>query len=114
MLYTSIMEEFVDSFFNTGDKQNMNTNEIKYDMNDKSYKIIIPMVGVDKNDISIKEENYYLSVNSKEGEYGHSYDYKFSLSKKLNIEDITAEYKNGLLVVEIPLIENKSKTIEVK
>lgn len=99
---------------------------------DKSYRIELALPGVDKNRIEIKHENQVLTVSVKpenqeqtgESQYQHQeYDYtgasrSFRTGDKIDADQISAHYENGILSITLPKKEEFAKkpaqTIEVK
>ncbi len=98
---------------------------------EEAYCIELDLPGIKKEDIEIttednlltisgerklkeeaKEEDYY-KVESRYGKFSRS----FTLPEKVNVEDIHAESKEGVLEVVIPKLkeeEKKPKKIEIK
>lgn len=74
---------------------------------DKKYEI--NLAGTDKKDISIEVNDTYLEVLVKGGE--HTY---INFNKYQDTENITAEYKNGLLTISIPKKQKEKRVIEIK
>lgn len=80
-------------------------------------KFIVP--GLDKEDISIKVDEDILKVigvNKKDSEIiTPDFSRKFELLNKYNTEEITAQLKDGVLVIKIPLkkgVEGKQIKID--
>lgn len=79
-------------------------------------KFIVP--GLDKEDISIKVDEDILKVvgvNKKDSEIiTPDFSRKFKLLNKYNTEGITAQLKDGVLVIKIPLKESiEEKQIKI-
>lgn len=96
---------------------------------ENSYYIEIDLPGINKEDITIEENNGYLTVKitqnnnneltnknyiRRERVYG-TCERSFYLGE-LDVDNICAEFKNGILKIVIPKIENKEtrKNIEIK
>ena len=80
-------------------------NDVEIDLNDRILKI----KGERKSDSEIKDENYYR----KETSFG-KFERAFTLPVDVNSDQIKAEYKDGLLKIEIPKPEGqKPKQISI-
>jgi len=103
------------------------------DIYEKDNKVYIEaeLPGMNKEDIDIKLANGILTLSSKtrsenevkekeyfykERSYG-SFSRSFKVNKDLKPEDISAEYKDGILKIEFPkldLVNNEAQKIDVK
>jgi len=95
--------------------------------NDKSFEIEFAIPGMSKEDIKINVENNVLTVSSeketekeekeknftrKEFAYG-SFSRSFTLPKTVDVEQINANYDNGILKIGLPKKEEaKTKLIK--
>lgn len=109
-------------------KFNKQYNLMKSDILEKEdgFKIIIDMPGFKKENIKIITEDNYLSVyaerveEEEEGLYLHNERYYGKVSRsyyvgKVNKENVTASYKNGILELFIPKEdEEEIKTINIE
>ena len=117
---------FDDDFFPKKENHLMRT-DIK-EKKDK-YVIVMDLPGYDKDNIDIELKNGYLEVSAKvENEENSDEDEKFVrrerfygeckrsfyVGEDLTEEDISAEFKNGTLKVEIPKKEEYKKMPETK
>lgn len=95
---------------------------------DKNYEISVSLPGVEKNDIKVDVEKNVLTISgsrnlktedetrkykSIETHFG-SFKRSFKLPEDVNTDDIKAEYKNGILNLEIPKNEITKKSISIK
>lgn len=128
--------DLFDNFFTDDDfftrKQN---NLMKTDVKEKKdkYEIKIDMPGYKKENIKLSLNNGYLEISAKtekeENEKEEKYvrrerfygecSRSFYVGNEIKEEDIEAEFKNGILKIEVPKkdkqIENqKMKQIEIK
>jgi HSP20 family protein len=95
---------------------------------EKFYRIEMAMPGVDKSRIEIKHENQLLTVSVKETEnqeqeqteekqyYHREYDYtvssrSFRTGDKIDADQITAQYENGILTIVLPKKEEFAKKL---
>ena len=96
--------------------------------NDK-YLLDIDLPGFDKNDINISLDKGYLSIHAKvDKEEKNDHDAKivrqeryhgecsrsFYVGDDIREEDIKANFKNGILKIEVPKKELENKSKEVK
>jgi HSP20 family protein len=81
---------------------------------DKDYRIEVALPGVDKENINIKHENGFLTVQversgNEKGEVftRQEFDYSgtsrsYRIGDKIDTENIAARYENGLLILHLP------------
>lgn len=119
----SVMDRFMhDDFFTAnGQAPAVNIKE-----KETSYSIEVMAPGLEKSDFSIELENDLLTISYKKSEEKteetekfikrefatRSFSRSFNVNEKLNVENIHAKYENGILIVEIPKAEVKSKEIK--
>lgn len=115
---------FKDPFFK-GENKLMKT-DIKE--NESSYIIDIEMPGFEKENIKIEVEDGYLNVlasinedkDNNEGEYLRKERYygecsrSFYVGDNVEVEDVKANYKNGILKLTVPKKEIKKEIPEKK
>lgn len=122
---------FEDDFFRSKETQLMKS-DIK-ESNDK-YVIEMDLPGYAKNNISVTLKNGYLEISAKveknnddtgnekyirkERYYGEC-SRKFYVGEDVKEEDISAEFKNGILSIDVPKknkvdTEHEIKQIEIK
>ncbi|MBD3266112.1 Hsp20 family protein [bacterium] len=92
---------------------------------EKELVVIADVPGTDKDNVDVKVEEGVLTIEAKppveeqnnliyrEFEWGHFFR-QFELSEEINVENISAELKNGVLTLHLPKMEKPSKSIEVK
>lgn len=92
------------------------TNIVEYDNN---YELNLAIPGLEKEDIKINLEDNVLTVSSEKEnkneeekvnysrmEYAyHNFSRSFTIPKTVNAEKINADYKNGVLNIILPKIE---------
>lgn len=127
-----VFDDFFDDDFFPKKKDTL----MKTDIKEKKDKYIIEMdlPGYNKENINVSLNSGYLEVSAKVvKEENHDHDEKyvhreryvgecsrsFYVGDDIKEEDIEAEFKNGILKVDIPKkdpekIENKTKRIEIK
>ena len=121
---------FDDNFFNKKEK-----NLMKTDIKEKKDKYVIEMdlPGFEKENIKLELNNGYLTISGKqenkideeEEKYVHKERFygectrSFFVGDNIKEEDIDAEFKNGILKIDIPKKEEQkdlpeTKQIEIK
>ena len=117
---------FGDSFFRKSESKMMKT-DIREDKD--NYVIDIDLPGFDKKNIKIDITDGYLTINAKvnnednetkKGKYIRKERYygecsrSFYIGDEVKPENVKANFKNGILTLEVPKIENKGKLPEKK
>ncbi len=116
---------FDDNFFNKKEK-----NLMKTDIKEKKDKYIIEMdlPGFEKENIKLELNNGYLTIKGKqenkideeEEKYVHKERFygectrSFFVGDNIKEEDIDAEFKNGILKIDIPKKEEQKEIPETK
>lgn len=95
---------------------------------EKGITFEVAVVGLDKNDLEISTETDTLRIKyTKQPENSQrsfvyrgikrsSFDLAWRVSSKFDVSKLEARMERGLLIIEVPLAENKNsrKTIEIK
>ena len=118
-------EFFDDNFFNKKEK-----NLMKTDIKEKKDKYVIEMdlPGFEKENIKLELNNGYLTISGKqenkideeEEKYVHKERFygectrSFFVGDNIKEEDIDAEFKNGILKIDIPKKEEQKELPETK
>ena len=117
---------FGDSFFRKSESKMMKT-DIREDKD--NYVIDIDLPGFDKKNIKIDITDGYLTINAKvnneendnkKGKYIRKERYygecsrSFYIGDEVKPENVKANFKNGILTLEVPKVENKGKLPEKK
>lgn len=122
-----IDEFFKDPFFSENESKMMRT-DIKE--NENNYELIIDLPGFSKEDIKMHIEDGYLIINAKTKEeneekieagkfvrreryYGEC-SRSFYVGEDVSEEDIKASFRNGILNIEIPKLEEVIEDEEPK
>ncbi len=111
MIYQHPFANLINPLWDLG--QPLDQISIASNKSDK-WRINIQLPGMDKEDVSLRVENNHLIIEGeitkkvKGSKYFHKVNRSFFLSENLDVENIRAKMKNGLLEVEIPY--SKSKT----
>lgn len=129
--------DLFDDFFDDGFITKREKTLMKTDIKEKkdSYVIDIDLPGFEKENISLSLDNGYLKISAKtveeenkedeEEKYVHKERFygecsrSFYVGDNIEEEDISAEFKNGILKIEIPKKDEtknlkETKHIEIK
>jgi len=115
------LRTLLDNFFNNFEEDDRNRDNIRLpevDLveNDKNYTIKANIPGIKKENIKISINNNELVLEAKQEEkkeekngslykcerYSGSYKRVFSLTKMCDADKIEADYKDGVLTIQIP------------
>ena len=89
----------------------MNKDEFKIDLNDNYLTVSGERkLSKEKKEENAKNENFYRSFETQYGSFSRS----FSLPENVDGEKITAQYTNGILVVNVPKDEKKTLKQSIK
>lgn len=117
---------FGDPFFRKSESKMMKT-DIREDKD--NYVIDIDLPGFDKKNIKIDITDGYLTINAKvnneendekKGKYIRKERYygecsrSFYIGDEVKPENVKANFKNGILTLEVPKMENQGKLPEKK
>ena len=122
---------FDDPFFHKEERHPHPMPMMKTDSreNEKNYIIDVDLPGFEKENIKIDVEDGYLninaSMNSSEDEeekgkfirrerYSGECSRSFYVGEDVESEDIKATFKNGILTLEVPKVEDKKKLPDKK
>lgn len=110
-----------DAFFDYTTSTTSDTSIVKnYHLSkneDDSYLLEVPLPGYSSDDIviSVESDILTLSYEGEETRWKKEFKQKLRLKAEVNMKTITAEYKNGILELTLPIKkESKSRTIKVK
>lgn len=88
---------------------------IEIDENGATVEIPLPGACKDDVNISIKESDKLIVEVNKNVKFSGGQIYKFKLLAELDVENISAEMKNGLLVINVPKKKSfQDKFIKIK
>ncbi len=122
-----LLDDFFDDSFFTRKEKNLMKTDIR-ELKDK-YIVDIDLPGFNKKDISLSLDNGYLNIKAKtekndehkdEGKYLHKERFygecsrSFYVGEEVEEKNIKAEFKDGILKVELPKkeISKEEKTIK--
>ena len=126
-----MLDRIFNDSWNNNNKIRNNTPSVDIIENEEEFVLTADIPGFDKKDLNIEvEENAVLNINAnpeinnepndplyriRERNSG-SYNRKFNLPENAIVDKINAQFKNGLLTVNIPKakeIESESKKIKI-
>lgn len=88
---------------------------------DQGIEITLALPGFERGNISLVRENYNLSITAerqiktKHGDENRTIARRFAIPKHINLEDIDAEYKDGVLTIKaMRAEESKPVRIEIR
>lgn len=96
---------------------------------DKEFRIVFELPGMEKNDIKVSVEDNVLTVSGERKERSEeknknfvrseircgSFSRSFSLPRTVDVQNVAADYKDGLLTITLQKTEEaKPKEIEIK
>ena len=122
-----LLDDFFDDSFFTKKERNLMKTDIR-EKKDK-YIVDIDLPGFDKKNISLSLENGYLNIKAKteknkedkdEEKYLHQERFygecsrSFYVGEEIEEKDIKAEFKDGILKVELPKKEISKEEKDIK
>lgn len=128
----SLFDDFFDSMFSSMDNWSTRVPAVDVEENDKEYTVKAELPGFDENDVNLTVENHVLTLSGKVDEKNEekdkdnrkylvrerrveTFERSFSLPEGVDEENISAQFKNGLLTVTLPkTAEKASRKLEVK
>ena len=122
---------FDDPFFHREERVNHPMPMMKTDIreNENNYVIDVDLPGFNKDDIKIDVEDGYLNIKAsmnstddeeEKGKYIRRERFigecsrSFFVGEDVKVEDVKATFKNGILTLEVPKVEEKKKLPEKK
>jgi len=82
-----------------------------------SYVIETPLIGISKEELSVRVEEKRLLVETKPtktSKFVRASNISFSLKDDADVSNISAKLENGLLTVTIPRIRPEKKSVNIK
>ncbi len=130
MLMPKIFDDdfFRDDFFDRKDRMNFNLMKTDIREDDKSYLLEVDLPGYSKDDIKIDITDGYLTINAKvekeknddnknyvrrerfTGEVSRS----FYVGEDIKEDEVKANFKNGILTLEVPKVSLEDKKKDKK
>jgi HSP20 family molecular chaperone IbpA len=118
---------FDEPMFGRNDNKIMKTDIKEHD---NGYEIIVDLPGYNKNNLHISIEDGYLTVNAKQEKEHNDKDNhgkfvrrerffgecsrSFYVGEDIKEEDIKASYKDGVLTIDVPKVDQSKKIPEKK
>ena len=122
-----LFDEFFDDEFFPRKERNLMKTDVR-DLKDK-YLIEVDLPGFEKENIKLSLHNGYLNIHAKVDKKDEEKEHEkylrrerffgecsrnYYVGDEIKEEDINAEFKNGILKVEVPKKDEQKKTNEVK
>jgi HSP20 family protein len=115
-LMKDLFNEFPSTFSKTVREDVLHFPPVNIHENPNSYELQIAAPGFDKADFNVKLENNLLSISTEQKEEKQEetakvirkeFSYKsfkrsFTIDEKIDAENISAKYENGILKLELP------------
>ena len=126
-MMNSRLDDLFDSMIYKTLERNQNwTPRVNVFENDKLYTVTLDIPGVEKKNVNIEVEGSALIVSGKREEvnekdmslyysqtrYGN-FSRTFNLPEEINVEKISAKYKNGTLNLTLPKMEKINNSINI-
>jgi len=110
---SNLTDSLLDTMFN----QKYEEKRYESSSNDLGWTLKLPLPGIEKSDISIETPNQRsITVSVLNGNtWVKKSNRSFSLPDSADIDNISADFKNGVLVIDIPAVKSDvSKKIKIK
>ena len=80
------------------------------------FEILYKVPGIAKDKINVKanKEFLYVSIDNRLSEEDSVYERHFPFRSNIDLKKIKAKYNNGLLTIEVPLLESEKQEILVE
>ena len=120
---------FNDDFFGGKEKNTFNLMKTDVKETENSYILEVDLPGYSKENIKIDVEDGYLTINAKveksendeeKGKYVRRERFtgemsrSFYVGEDVEVEDVKASFKNGILNLEVPKVDQEKKKSEKK
>ena len=125
---TDLFESLEKNFFNNEEKFEGTIPAVNIKEDNNKFALELAAPGMKKNDFHINVEKDVLTISSERKEekeekkdnyarrefYYSSFNRSFNLPDTIDIENIKADYKNGILSIILPKKEETKVTREIK
>ena len=120
---------FFDPFFDDFHVVKRTSPALDINEDDTRYSLEVELPGLTQKDVEVKVEGNLLTLSSKKSEEkeekkkgyvlkerkNYTFSRSFVLPENVETDKITAEFKNGLLLIDVPKAESaKPKLLEIK
>lgn len=112
-IYSELEQLLTDIMVNQGGS----STKTRTKKTETEYMIELSVPGCSKDDLTIKTENGVLYVsNEKQSFFTNVFKRQYDIPDDVDTENISAEFKDGVLVVILPIVKHKApiKTITIK
>jgi HSP20 family protein len=91
--------------------QYLSSPSTKITKTESEYKLEMSVPGLDKKDLNINTENDILTIiNEKQGLFTGPFKKQYSIPDEVDIENISAEFKDGILSIILSISKSKRPT----
>ena len=125
---TDLFENLGKSFFNNEEKFEGTVPAVNITENNDRFVLEMAAPGLKKSDFHVNVEKDVLTISSEQKEekeekddsysrrefYYNSFSRSFNLPETIDVENIKADYKNGILSVVLPKKEDAKVSREIK
>lgn len=97
--------------------QNTLSSQMSYDEQKAAWMLTVELAGVTKENLKIDTLDGYLQLAGEKtkGLAQGKFEGRYHLPENVNLDKIEAKFEDGVLTVELPMIEKQpAKTIQVK
>ncbi len=122
-VFSNFFENFEKSLAQTFDDERSDMPMVNVKDEDKKFVVELAAPGMDKKDFKINLENNNLTISSEKKEEKteknknytmrefsfNSFSRSFALPKNIKVDQIDANYKNGVLIISLPKKEEEAK-----
>jgi len=122
-VFSNFFENFEKSLTQTFDESRSDMPRVNVKDEDKKFVVELAAPGMDKKDFKINLENNSLTISSEKKEEKteknenytmkefsfNSFSRSFALPKNIKVDQIDANYKNGVLSISLPKKEEEAK-----
>ena len=91
--------------------ESVNFNEEK---NQFEITLEVPGIAKDKIKVRANKEFLYVSIDNRQSEEDKIYERRYPFRLEADLTKLKAKYNNGLLTIEVPLLESEKQDIQVE
>ena len=126
MFYTNHLRDWIDFLNSTNQNLKWESSitfpktpknrkwEIEARQVENGFEVEMVVPGYEKDDIKIEVESTYLKVSAEENKRGNSFLERIAIPDHCELQEITAEYKNGILTLFFPVNEEQESGFSIK
>ena len=88
--------------------------EFNDEKNQVEISIEVPGIAKEKIKVKANKEFLYVSIDDRENDQDHPYERRYPFRLQADLTKIKPKYSNGLLTIEIPLLESEKQDINIE